>query len=128
MSKCEPECYIATGQQCGASETVEKSARQPRCRCAHVFLFFVWGMFFVFFPRFLVPRLCQLWCACGAAVSADVFCAQASNVDQVRVLRSQRGSLDADVHMLLNEAELEEYLSKSLKAAAHRYSQHLILL
>ena len=50
---------------------------------------------------------------------------QASNVDQVRQLRSQRGSLDADVHMLLNEAELEEYLSKSLKAAAHRYIQFL---
>lgn len=46
---------------------------------------------------------------------------QVSNVEHLRPLRSQRGSLDADVHMLLNDAELEEYLSKSLKAAAHRY-------
>ena len=35
-------------------------------------------------------------------------------------LHSRRGSLDADVHMLLTHAEEEEYLSKSLKAAAHR--------
>ena len=33
---------------------------------------------------------------------------------------SRRGSLDADVHMLLTHEEEEEYLSKSLKAAAHR--------
>ena len=35
-------------------------------------------------------------------------------------LHVQRGSLDADVHMLLTHEEEEEYLSKSLKAAAHR--------
>lgn len=35
-------------------------------------------------------------------------------------LHSRRGSLDADVHMLLTHEEEEEYLSKSLKAAAHR--------
>lgn len=34
---------------------------------------------------------------------------------------SRRGSLDADVHMLLTHEEEEEYLSKSLKAAAHRW-------
>ena len=33
---------------------------------------------------------------------------------------SRRGSLDADVHKLLTHEEEEEYLSKSLKAAAHR--------
>lgn len=33
---------------------------------------------------------------------------------------SRCGSLDADVHMLLSHEEEEEYLSKSLKAAAHR--------
>ncbi|KAL0044049.1 hypothetical protein WJX82_005848 [Trebouxia sp. C0006] len=36
-------------------------------------------------------------------------------------LHVRRGSLDADVHMLLTHEEEEEYLSKSLKAAAHRY-------
>ena len=35
-------------------------------------------------------------------------------------LHCRRGSLDADVHMLLTHEEEEEYLSKSLKAAAHR--------
>ena len=52
---------------------------------------------------------------------------QVSNVEQSRPLRSQRGSLDADVHMLLNDAELEEYLGKSLKAAAHRYDVCVVL-
>lgn len=33
----------------------------------------------------------------------------------------RRGSLDADVHRLLTHEEEEEYQSKSLKAAAHRY-------
>ena len=39
-------------------------------------------------------------------------------------LHVRRGSLDADVHVLLTHEEEEEYLSKSLKAAAHRY--HLL--
>lgn len=34
---------------------------------------------------------------------------------------TRRGSLDADVHRLLTHEEEEEYQSKSLKAAAHRY-------
>ena len=38
-----------------------------------------------------------------------------------QVMHSRRGSLDADVHMLLTHEEEEEYLSKSLKAAAHRW-------
>ena len=36
-------------------------------------------------------------------------------------LHTRRGSLDADVHRLLTHEEEEEYQSKSLKAAAHRY-------
>ena len=41
---------------------------------------------------------------------------------------ARRGSLDADVHMLLTHEEEEEYLSKSLKAAAHRSHAQLVQL
>ena len=63
------------------------------------------------------------------AVPATVFrSSSASNPSLSRggsrgapqVMHSRRGSLDADVHMLLTHEEEEEYLSKSLKAAAHR--------
>lgn len=64
------------------------------------------------------------WLASAAAFSSSPATSPpvsrgGSNMGPQRLL-SRRGSLDADVHKLLTHEEEEEYLSKSLKAAAHR--------
>ncbi|DBA82936.1 TPA: hypothetical protein ACH3X1_006719 [Trebouxia sp. C0004] len=65
------------------------------------------------------------WLTAAAAVSrssslASTSLSRGGSRRSPQGLHVRRGSLDADVHMLLSHEEEEEYLSKSLKAAAHR--------